>query len=107
MLELTRVADEIHTTLNGEQAIDFLTTKLKAKLPDVILLDLSMPVMDGFKFLETFKQIDVPGKENIAIVVITASLNERDRLRARGLGVTHYLIKPVDERELCVAVIGK
>lgn len=106
MLELTGVTDEINVTLNGAQAIEFLKSRsLDTNFPDVILLDLSMPVMDGFAFLEAFSQIDLPNKEQISVIVITSSIAERDRLKAKELGITHYLIKPVDERELCAAVI--
>jgi len=106
MLELAGLVDEIHISLNGVQALDFLTTNLAGNLPDVILLDLSMPVMDGLSFIDTFNQLDVPNKEKISIVVITSSLAERDRLRAKELGIKHYLVKPVDQEELCAAVIG-
>lgn len=108
MLELTGVTDEIHTTLNGVQAMDFLQGNSRnAKLPDIIMLDLSMPVMDGFAFLDAFQKIDLPGKENITVIVVTSSIDQRDRLKAKEMGITHYLIKPVDELELYGAVIGK
>jgi CheY-like chemotaxis protein len=107
MLELTGISKEIHTTFNGVQAIEYLKANCwEGKLPDVILLDLSMPVMDGFAFLEAFSAIDFPNKKKISIVIITSSIDGRDRVRARELGVTRYLIKPVDERELCAAIVG-
>lgn len=107
ILQLTRVSDEVQTALNGKEAIEFLKScSQNNSLPDIILLDLSMPVMDGFAFLEAFQKLELPNKERINIIVITSSLNERDRLKARSMGVNHYLIKPVDERELCSAVIA-
>ncbi len=107
MLELTGVTNEIHTTLNGIEAMDFLKANATPdNLPDVILLDLSMPVMDGFAFLDAFHKMNIAGKENISIVVITSSIDLRDRLKARAMGVSHYLIKPVDEHELCAVLIS-
>lgn len=107
MLELTGVADQISVSMNGTEAIEFLKSKaIETKLPDVIILDLSMPVMDGFAFLDALHALDVPNKQNITVIVITSSINGADRVRAKELGITHYLIKPVDERELCAAVLS-
>lgn len=107
-LELTGVTQEVYTALNGRDALNFLDARADDKvLPDVILLDLTMPIMDGFAFLEAFRKMELPGKDNIAIIVITSSINQRDRVKAQELGITDYLIKPVDEIELCAALIGK
>ncbi len=107
MLELTGASEEIQIALNGNQAIQMLKSSLSENnVPDVIILDLSMPVMDGFGFLEAFEQMQHPRKGEIAIIVITSSIDARDRERARKLGIAHYLIKPVDELELCSVVIG-
>ena len=102
MLQRTGMAGEIHTALNGQQALDMLNGYLSgnAALPDVILLDLNMPVMDGFGFLEAFKKILLPRKETVSIVIVTSSSNEKDIDRARTMGITRYLIKPVDEDQL-------
>lgn len=106
IFEITGVADEISAALNGIQAIDLLRSSSdNSTLPDVILLDLSMPVMDGFAFLEAFKQSDIPNKENISIIIVTSSSDYRDKARARELGVKHFMVKPVNESELCSAVI--
>lgn len=107
ILQLTRVTNEIQETLSGLEALEFLKScSHNNRIPDIILLDLSMPVMDGFTFLDAFRQLDIPGKDQISIIVITSSIDQRDRLKAKEMGITHYLIKPVDERELCAAVIS-
>lgn len=106
ILELTRVSQEIRQALNGTEALEFLTDTSSHNTPDIILLDLTMPVMDGFAFLEAFQKLELPNKEKITIIVITSSIDQRDRLRATAMGITHYLVKPVDERELCAAVIS-
>jgi CheY-like chemotaxis protein len=106
IFEITGIADEINATLYGVQAIDLLRKSSdKSSLPDVILLDLSMPVMDGFAFLEAFKKSDIPNKENITIIIVTSSSDYRDKAKARELGIKHFLVKPVNENELCNAVM--
>lgn len=102
MLSLGGLAKEVHTAFNGQQALDLLNGNLsgKAALPDAILLDLTMPELDGFGFLEALRTLRVPGIERVNIVVITSSVNPKDAERARGLGVTNYLIKPVTLEKL-------
>lgn len=107
IFEITGIADEINSALNGVQAIDLLKKSSdNSSLPDVILLDLSMPVMDGFTFLEAFNKTDIPNKENITIIIVSSSSDYRDKVKAREMGIEHFLVKPVNESELCSAVIG-
>lgn len=102
MLSLGGLAKEVHTALNGHQALDLLNGYFSrtSTLPDAILLDLTMPELDGFGFLEALKKLRVPGIENVNIVVITSSINPKDVERVRSLGVTNYLIKPITLEKL-------
>jgi len=104
MLKQTGIATEIHTALNGKQAIDYLTDSYRetSSVPDVILLDLNMPIMDGFDFLKAFKIMSLPDKEkeHVNIIVITSSENQQDIERARDMGVNHYLTKPLSAESL-------
>lgn len=94
MLAIGVLAGETESALNGRQALELLKNNPQA-LPEVILLDLTMPEMDGFGFLEALKQLNIPGIQNISIVVITSSINPKDSERVRELGVSHYLVKPI------------
>ncbi|HET9054972.1 MAG TPA: response regulator [Cyclobacteriaceae bacterium] len=102
MLSLGGLAREVHTALNGRQALDLLNGYFSgtASLPDAVLLDLTMPELDGFGFLEALRKLNVPGIEDVKIVVITSSINPQDIERVRELGVMHYLIKPVTLEKL-------
>lgn len=102
LLERSGIAGEIHTAENGKQALDLLNNYYAGttSLPDVILLDLNMPVMDGFSFLEAFNRLKFPRKEKVSIVIVTSSRDARDMARAKQMGVTHYLTKPVTEESL-------
>lgn len=107
MLSLGGLAKEVHTALNGQQALDLLNGYFSgtAALPDAILLDLTMPELDGFGFLEALRKLKVPGMDRVNIVVITSSINPKDMERVKELGVTKYLIKPVTLDKLKEALL--
>jgi chemosensory pili system protein ChpA (sensor histidine kinase/response regulator) len=71
---------------------------LGEQIPDVILLDIEMPRMDGFEFAKTIK--GDPKFVNIPIIMITSRTAEKHRSRAAELGVDLYLGKPFQEDEL-------
>lgn len=90
--------------LNGQLAVDFLTAggQFKSRagkpLPDLLLLDLKMPLMDGFDVL-TFVKND-PSLKSLPVIVLSASQIQEDIARALGLGAGEFLTKPADFSEL-------
>ena len=101
ILEKIGVTNEIYTALNGKEALNLLGYSSPIRfVPDIILLDLNMPIMDGFGFLEAFKKLNFPHKENVMIIVVTSSEDPNDMVRVRNLGIDHYLPKPVTEKDL-------
>lgn len=84
---------------DGKEAIAFLKNCLETKLKvDVVITDLEMPHMDGFKLLSSiFVDDDL---QNIPIIVLTAKNNENDRKLALDLGAKAYFCKPYREQEL-------
>lgn len=101
-LQQMGIANEIHTALNGREALDLLNNYFTGSYatPDVILLDLNMPVLDGFGFLEAFQRLNMPNKERITVIIVTSSNDPKDVERARKMGITHYLTKPLSEEKL-------
>lgn len=80
---------------NGKEAFDDLALKLQlnTNLPDVILLDLNMPIMDGWQFLEEFTKIT--NSERIPIYIVSSSVDSRDIAKAKSYDiVNNYIIKP-------------
>lgn len=101
------VAGEIHTALNGEEAIRLINEYFQGSraTPDVILLDLNMPIMDGFGFIDAFRKLPIPGIGKVKIVIVTSSSNPKDMARAKEMGITTYLTKPVLEEDLRKALM--
>lgn len=92
----------IHQAFNGKEALHVLKAYcngLVQKL-DVILLDLHMPVMDGFKFLEAFHALDCHLKTNIAIAFVSSSNDPDDVKKARLMGVERFYGKPLRREDV-------
>jgi CheY-like chemotaxis protein len=91
----------IQTAMNGKQALEiFNVPENPGQFPDIILLDLNMPIMNGFEFMEAFQKLDLEKKQSVKIVVVTSSGNPNDIKRALNLGASEFLIKPLKDTEL-------
>ena len=75
---------------------------LKRARPDLIILDLRMPRMDGFPLLELLKKYET--SSSIPVVVLTGSTDLKDIDRALRLGISDYLTKPISPRKLLTKV---
>ncbi|MDT0644393.1 response regulator [Zunongwangia sp. F363] len=85
----------------GEEAINKLRPIIlaNAKVPDIILLDLNMPVMDGWQFLDEF--IKIPSRKEILIYIVSSSIDPQDVERAKSYDhISNYLVKPISIEEL-------
>ena len=95
-LEMTGRIEIIMICQNGKEAYDKLQAIFTSGeiLPELILLDLNMPIWDGWQFLEKFK--DIPLQSKITIYILTSSINEADREKARQFNnVNNYVVKPI------------
>ena len=96
-LEHSKVANALHCAANGEEALAFLRREgpfADAVVPDLILLDLNLPRVDGREVLAQVK--DDPALRRIPVVVLTTSQAEEDVLRSYDLHANAYVTKPVD-----------
>ncbi len=89
---------------NGKEAIEGLKKKLNSgeTQPDLILLDLNMPVLDGWQFLEEFKILKKLLNKDIVIYIISSSDNQLDLDKAKDYKeeVTDYYLKPMSGDEI-------
>jgi CheY-like chemotaxis protein len=98
--EKASLPNPIHVVRSGEEAMAYLkgqhqyANREEHPLPDLILLDLKMPKIDGFEVLAWIR--DQPGIRGIAVVVLTSSDQIRDVNKAYALGANSFLVKPID-----------
>ncbi len=83
----------LFTAYNGIEALEILKENPQ-NLPDVILLDLNMPKMNGIEFLKVIRSTEE--YKNIKVFIMTTSGEEADRRIAEDLGINGYLIKPLN-----------
>lgn len=91
-------AEQVVAMQSGYDALDYLT-KMKDGIypqPDVIFLDINMPAMDGWEFLEEYEKLEDGQKGHIVVVMLTTSLNPDDEKKAKSLGkVNGFKNKPL------------
>ena len=85
---------EILTACNGQEGLE----QAIQGQPDVILLDVIMPVMDGHEMLEALRK--QPGCNDISVIMLTARSQTQDIARANACGIEDYIVKPFDLSEL-------
>jgi two-component system, OmpR family, alkaline phosphatase synthesis response regulator PhoP len=82
------------TACNGREGLD----KALSESPDIILLDVIMPIMDGHEMLEHLRKNE-EGKD-VAVIMLTARSQNQDIVRANACGIEDYIVKPFDLSEL-------
>lgn len=85
---------------NGQEALNYINDTLTAgeELPDIIFLDINMPVMNGWDFLAKFKKVMAGHPKAVHVYIVTSSIDQSDMEHAREYGnVTDYIIKPVSK----------
>lgn len=99
MLRCFGVTGDIYTAANGKRAIDLLNDKALKVMPDIIFVDIDMPIMDGFEFIDAFSKLDFIDRGKIRIVILSPSQHKDDIARAQELGMD-YLAKPMSINDL-------
>ncbi len=105
-LKTAKVLNNLHWVEDGESAMEFLLREgeyASAPRPDLILLDLNLPGMDGREVLHEVKSD--PDLKRIPIVILTTSADEQDILRAYNLNANCYITKPVNIQQF-LDIIG-
>ena len=98
LLQKEGCASDVQTFKNGQEAIDFLQDN--STNPDLILLDINMPVMNGFEFLNALRKLDSDAAQCPVIMMLTNSIKDQQKAEAETLGVHHFVRKPLTEEKL-------
>jgi CheY-like chemotaxis protein len=88
---------------DGEEALNFMLDHLEEdhKLPDIIFLDINMPIMDGFQFMDEYVKIKPKLGKRITIFMVSSSVDAVDIERAKNISaISDYIIKPIKQGEL-------
>jgi two-component system, response regulator len=107
-LSRNNIKNEVAVARDGAEALNYLFCAGKfagrdpASLPQVVLLDLKLPKIDG---LEVLRRLRADGRTRLLpVVILTSSNEEQDRIRGYGLGANSYVRKPVDFNQFIEAV---
>jgi len=104
LLLSSELVDQVDICLNGRAALEYLTSpdsEGKLPKPDLILLDINMPVMNGWDFLEEYEKVSKQHQDGILIVMLTTSLNPDDREKAENMElVDAFVPKPLTVEEV-------
>lgn len=108
IIQKTNIVEHVHVALNGREAIDYICSKGKFEsgsneypCPEMLLLDINMPVMDGWEFIEAYQKLDESYKKNIIIVMLSSSFNPADKAKADSIKeISEFRQKPMGKAAL-------
>lgn len=111
ILETLKITKHTHSVRNGRDALAYIAEHCKqsggnGNCPDLILLDIQMPVMDGLEFLTEFFKKGADRSKRIKVVMLTSSSNPRDVEAAKKFNISGYVNKPLTAEKFYEALTG-
>ncbi len=98
LIKSSDLVENIVIANNGEDALEYLTSSIDNKhpQPELILLDINMPLMNGWEFMDEYNKLNDEQKAKIVIVMLSTSLNPDDKTRARNIeNIDDFRNKPL------------
>ena len=102
-IELKKAAEKAVSFINGHEAMNHLQQIAhdSDELPDVILLDINMPIFDGWQFIKEFTRVQQALKKRVLIFLTTSSIDRTDFEKAKDIPIiAGYIIKPLSEEKI-------
>ncbi len=114
VLQKAQLVAQVDTVANGEAALAYMRRCQSARqYPEVVLLDIDMPVISGFDFLEQCSAEGLLNDALVKIIMLTSSIHPKDQQQATTYPITDYLIKPLKLHSLlnalrvpCFGILG-
>jgi CheY-like chemotaxis protein len=103
IIEITNFAEEVIVKSSGKSALDYLNDNADdvSNLPEIIFLDINMPIVDGFVFLYEFEKFSSSVKDNSKVIILSSSDNKRDIDKiVNNDYVIKFITKPLTEKSL-------
>ncbi|MEM6846232.1 MAG: response regulator [Bacteroidota bacterium] len=103
VIELTQFAERVVVKSSGQQALDYLQENAQtiSEIPDLIFLDINMPIMDGFMFLYEFETLPADIQQKSKVIILSSSEDRRDVDKIiTNQAVIKYITKPLTQDDL-------
>ncbi|WP_417364231.1 response regulator [Galbibacter sp.] len=103
LIEITQITQTVHSFHNGQEALEHFNTIDNQNHPELILLDLNMPIVDGWEFMDAYCKLNI--NNNVVIYVMTSSINPSDANKVIAYNQkfpfeVRHLIKPITKDKL-------
>ena len=98
LLHAMQIADQVLVAQNGAEALEMLAAQQATATPEhpvLVLLDITMPVMDGMTFLEDYQKLPLEQQKNALVIVLTTSMNSDNLARLQSLPFAGMASKPL------------
>ena len=102
LIEELHMTNQLLIARNGKEALQVIQQRCidNGGCPELILLDINMPVMDGFEFLKAFEALEFNNKKSVVVVMLTTSQAPKDVERVKEFAIADFLNKPLTEEAL-------
>lgn len=112
IINIRSLAKHLIIFKNGEEALKYFISAFQnmedRRVPQIILLDLNMPVMDGWEFLNELGKYNFPKLKNTTLYIVSSSINPVDISRAQEINlVKDFIVKPISPQELSEIFVGE